>query len=213
MKLSPQKSNVCLCFFFYILNLKKRHREKEKNMSSKTGDKRGPRPPLDDDDRGEGKMVDTPKKSKKKRGPRTPAPPRPPSDDEEVETFNQDDQEGSKTSGGGNSKEADSSDPIHTSVFRSAESDEEEDSDNAAAIMPAGEIDMAELMMNIRSAPGAIDNQGTPDVSLAARPRRGVSASKLDDSDDDFHIPTLGGSPSDSEREKTASTRQRDRRD
>jgi hypothetical protein len=177
--------------------------------------KKGPRPPSPEDGV-EGKTKsEKPHKKKKKRGPRTPAPPRPPSpsDDEEVEVFSRIDDNydaGSKTT---ESKTA--QDPIHTKVFRSAESDDEEDiGDNAASIMPAGEIDMAELMMNIRSsAPGAIDNHGTPEISLASKPRRGVSASKLDDSDDDFHIPTLGGSPSASETESNRDRERREKRD
>ena len=134
-------------------------------MSSKTSG--GPRPPSP-----EGKTNSTPKKQKKKkRGPRTPAPRPPSDDDEQVEVFgNSNSQQEGKTA-------TVEDDPIHTTVFRSAESDEEEDGDNAASIMPAGEIDMAELMMNIRSsAPGSISNHGnTPEVSLSSRPRRGVS--------------------------------------
>ena len=190
-------------------------------MSSKTKDskKKGPKPPPSDD-RGEGKSTTTPsRKKKKKRGPKMPAPPRPPSDDDEedvVEVFgtiaedpyyknqNSDNEVGSKTSNESKTIE----DPIHTKVFRSAESDDEEDMDNAAAIQPAGAIDMAELMMNIRAAPGAIETD-SPEVNLKARRRGRVSASKLDDSDDEFHIPTLGGSPDDSERENT---RERERR-
>jgi hypothetical protein len=189
-------------------------------MEGKTNDrvKKGPRPPPQDSGSGEGKLSDkkgprTPGRKKKKAGP---APPRPPSDDEdeEVEVFGTVDEPYHDASSSDESKTASSKttvdDPIHTKVFRSAESDEEED--NAAAIQPAGAIDMAELMMNIRSAPGAIDNTDSPEVNLNSRRRGRVSASKLNDSDDEFHIPTLGGSPTDSEREDTRSSR-RDHRE
>eukprot|EP00946_MAST-07B_sp_MAST-7B-sp1_P004614 g4614.t1 len=177
------------------------------------------------------------KKKKKKKTPRTPAPPRPPSPEGgdgdgyrgsgmptvEAELSDGAGGAGSKTSsardddgdaGRNKSGRSGPGKPAHAGVFRSAESDEEDNIPDAASIMPAGEIDMAELMMNIRSAPGSLQEEGEPHLEKRRGGRRGMS--KLnDDSDDDggFDIPTLGGdnSSSSSSRSRREGRRDRDR--
>ena len=156
------------------------------------------------------------KKKKKKKTPRAPAPPRPPEfgdqeSDSGMPTVEAELSDGGGGSRGGSSKTSEAQGkPAHAGVFRSAESDEEDNIPEAASIMPEGEIDMSELMMNIRSAPGSLEEEGTPemDKSILRRGRRGMSKLNDESDGDDDDIPMLGASSSQRKKDRH---RERDR--